>query len=138
MSESQSPNSVLRAQRFELVDAKNRPWAFRNALASDQMNGQLIDAWLKQNPNVKSVVILTDVKDAYPKATDADWDTYVACMEKLEPLVRDYAIASYTQVDLNTVVEGALARLQGGLSGLAPMPRELTQDEIRARLLAEG
>lgn len=42
---------------------------------------------------------VTDVKDAYPKATDADWDTYVACMEKLEPLVREYAIASYTQVD---------------------------------------
>jgi hypothetical protein len=42
---------------------------------------------------------VTDVKDAYPKATDADWDTYVACMEKLEPLVRQYAIDSYTQVD---------------------------------------
>lgn len=49
------------------IAAKNRPWAFRNALASDQMNGQLIDAWLKQNPNVKSVVILTDVKDAFTK-----------------------------------------------------------------------
>jgi hypothetical protein len=40
-----------------------------------------------------------DVRGAYPKAKDSDWDTYVACMEKLEPLVRDYAIASYTQVD---------------------------------------
>ena len=26
------------------ITAKNRPWAFRNALASDQMNGKLIDA----------------------------------------------------------------------------------------------
>jgi branched-chain amino acid transport system substrate-binding protein len=49
------------------IAAKNRPWAFRNALASDQMNGVLIDSWLKQNPNVKSVVILTDVKDAFTK-----------------------------------------------------------------------
>jgi branched-chain amino acid transport system substrate-binding protein len=49
------------------IATKNRPWAFRNALASDQMNGLLIDAWLKQNPNVKSVVILTDVKDAFTK-----------------------------------------------------------------------
>ncbi|TFY97420.1 ABC transporter substrate-binding protein [Ramlibacter rhizophilus] len=49
------------------IAAKNRPWAFRNALASDQMNGKLIDAWLKQHPEVKSVVILTDVKDAFTK-----------------------------------------------------------------------
>ncbi|WP_167772598.1 ABC transporter substrate-binding protein [Ramlibacter henchirensis] len=49
------------------IATKNRPWAFRNALASDQMNGLLIDSWLKQNPNVKSVVILTDVKDAFTK-----------------------------------------------------------------------
>ena len=49
------------------IATKNRPWAFRNALASDQMNGVLVDAWLKQNPNVKSVVILTDVKDAFTK-----------------------------------------------------------------------
>jgi branched-chain amino acid transport system substrate-binding protein len=49
------------------IAAKNRPWAFRNALASDQMNGALITAWLKHNPQVKSVVILTDVKDAFTK-----------------------------------------------------------------------
>ncbi|MEY2619654.1 MAG: hypothetical protein RL522_2656 [Pseudomonadota bacterium] len=49
------------------IATKNRPWAFRNALASDQMNGLLIEAWLKQNPSVKSVVILTDVKDAFTK-----------------------------------------------------------------------
>ena len=49
------------------IAAKNRPWAFRNALASDQMNGLLIDTWLKRNPNIKSVVILTDVKDAFTK-----------------------------------------------------------------------
>jgi ABC-type phosphate/phosphonate transport system substrate-binding protein len=40
-----------------------------------------------------------DVRDDYPQADDADWDAYVACMDKLDPLVRDYAIASYTQVD---------------------------------------
>jgi branched-chain amino acid transport system substrate-binding protein len=49
------------------IAAKNRPWAFRNALASDQMNGKLIEAWLKQNSGVKSVAILTDVKDAFTK-----------------------------------------------------------------------
>jgi hypothetical protein len=38
-----------------------------------------------------------DFKSSYPQATDADWDDYVTCMEKLEPLVREYAIASYTQ-----------------------------------------
>jgi branched-chain amino acid transport system substrate-binding protein len=49
------------------IATKNRPWAFRNALASDQMNGLLIESWLKQNPSVKSVVILTDTKDAFTK-----------------------------------------------------------------------
>src|ERR1700761_7463370 len=48
------------------IAAKNRPWAFRNALSSDQMNGYLLDVWLKRNP-VKSIVILTDVKDAFTK-----------------------------------------------------------------------
>jgi branched-chain amino acid transport system substrate-binding protein len=48
------------------IAAKSRPWAFRNALSSDQMNGYLLDVWLKRNP-VKSVVILTDVKDAFTK-----------------------------------------------------------------------
>ena len=49
------------------IAAKNRPWAFRNALASDQMNGHLVEAWLKANPDIKNVVILTDVKDAFTK-----------------------------------------------------------------------
>jgi branched-chain amino acid transport system substrate-binding protein len=48
------------------IAAKNRPWAFRNALSSDQMNGFLLDVWLKRNP-IKSVVVLTDVKDAFTK-----------------------------------------------------------------------
>lgn len=48
------------------IATKNRPWAFRNALSSDQMNGHLLDVWLKQNP-IKSVVVLTDVKDAFTK-----------------------------------------------------------------------
>jgi branched-chain amino acid transport system substrate-binding protein len=48
------------------IATKNRPWAFRNALSSDQMNGFLLDAWLKKHP-VKSVVILTDMKDAFTK-----------------------------------------------------------------------
>ena len=46
------------------------------------------------------VAQVEDFKPAYPQATDADWDNYVTCMEKLEPLVREYAIASYTQVKL--------------------------------------
>ena len=41
-----------------------------------------------------------DFKSSYPQATDADWDDYVTCMGKLEPLVREYAIASYTQEGL--------------------------------------
>lgn len=48
------------------IAAKNRPWAFRNALTSDLMNGPLVDAWLKRH-DIKSVVILTDVKDAFTK-----------------------------------------------------------------------
>ncbi len=48
------------------IAKKNRPWAFRNALSSDQMNGFMLDIWLKHHP-VKSVVILTDVKDAFTK-----------------------------------------------------------------------
>jgi branched-chain amino acid transport system substrate-binding protein len=49
------------------IATKNRPWAFRNAMATDQMYGALVDTWLKQNPKVKSVVILTDTKDALSK-----------------------------------------------------------------------
>lgn len=49
------------------IAAKNRPWAFRNALASDQMNGKLIESWLREHGNVKKVAILTDVKDAFTK-----------------------------------------------------------------------
>ena len=48
------------------IATKNRPWAFRNALSSDEMNGYLLDVWLKQN-SIKSVVLLTDVKDAFTK-----------------------------------------------------------------------
>jgi len=48
------------------IATKNRPWAFRNALSSDLMNGDLLDVWLKRNP-LKSVVVLTDVKDAFTK-----------------------------------------------------------------------
>ena len=53
-----------------------------------------------------------DYKPSYPKATDADWDNYVTCMDKLEPLVRAYAIASYTQVDLNTAQSQLATRTQ--------------------------
>lgn len=49
------------------IAKKNRPWAFRNALSSDQMNGYMLDVWLKHHPDIKSVVILTDVKDAFTK-----------------------------------------------------------------------
>ena len=51
------------------IAAKNRPWAFRNALTSDKLNGPLVDRWLAANPGkIKKVVILTDVKDAFTKA----------------------------------------------------------------------
>lgn len=53
-----------------------------------------------------------DYKPSYPKATDADWDNYVTCMDKLEPLVRDYAIASYTQVDLGSAQSRLATRTQ--------------------------
>lgn len=50
------------------IAAKNRPWAFRNALTSDKMNGPLIEKWLAANPGIKRVVIITDVKDAFTKS----------------------------------------------------------------------
>lgn len=53
-----------------------------------------------------------DYKPSYPKATDADWDNYVTCMDKLEPLVRAYAIASYTQVDLASAQSRLATRTQ--------------------------
>lgn len=53
-----------------------------------------------------------DYEPAYPKATDADWDTYVTCMGKLEPLVRAYAIASYTQGDLSSTQSRLATRTQ--------------------------
>lgn len=50
------------------IAAKNRPWAFRNALASDRMDSHLIDKWLATHDGrIKSVVILTDIKDAFTK-----------------------------------------------------------------------
>jgi len=51
------------------IAAKNRPWAFRNALTSDKLDGPLIDKWQAANKGkIKQVVILTDVKDAFTKA----------------------------------------------------------------------
>jgi branched-chain amino acid transport system substrate-binding protein len=49
------------------IATRNRPWAFRNALSSDQMDSKLVDAWLAANPGIKSVVVLTDIKDAFTK-----------------------------------------------------------------------
>ncbi len=50
------------------ITAKNRPWAFRAALASDRMDSQLIEKWLAAHDGrIKSVVILTDIKDAFTK-----------------------------------------------------------------------
>ena len=50
------------------IAAANRPWAFRNALTSDKLDGALIDRWLAANPGVKKVVILLDTKDAVSKS----------------------------------------------------------------------
>ncbi len=51
------------------IAAKNRPWAFRNALTSDKLNGPLVDKWLELTQGrIRKVVILTDVKDAFTKA----------------------------------------------------------------------
>lgn len=49
------------------IAAKNRPWAFRNALTSDRMNNELVDQWLKEHNGIKSVVVMTDIKDAFTK-----------------------------------------------------------------------
>jgi ABC-type phosphate/phosphonate transport system substrate-binding protein len=74
---------------------------------------QVVACW-----DVKAQV--QDVKGAYPDATEADWDTYVACMEKLEPLVRSYAIASYTQVDSASTQSQLAKQTQRCISGLGP------------------
>ena len=66
---------------------------------------QVVECW-----DVESQV--TDVRDSYPKAEDSDWDAYIACMEKLEPLVRDYAIASYTQVNSQSTQAELATRTQ--------------------------
>ncbi|MGH2392926.1 MAG: ABC transporter substrate-binding protein [Candidatus Limnocylindria bacterium] len=50
------------------IAAANRPWAFRNALTSDKLDGALIDRWLAAHPTVKKVVILVDTKDAVSKS----------------------------------------------------------------------
>jgi branched-chain amino acid transport system substrate-binding protein len=51
------------------IAAKNRPWAFRMALTSDKLNGPLVDKWVALNRGeIKKVIILTDVKDAFTKA----------------------------------------------------------------------
>jgi ABC-type phosphate/phosphonate transport system substrate-binding protein len=53
-----------------------------------------------------------DFKKSYPQATDTDWDDYVTCMEKLGPLVREYAIASYTQEGLASAQSQLTTRTQ--------------------------
>lgn len=78
------------------IAAKNRPWAFRNALSSDQMNGYLLDVWLKRNP-VKSVVILTDVKDAFTKVDG----TVVFPMELKQRSVEVLGNISYQTGDID-------------------------------------
>jgi len=51
------------------IAAKNRPWAFRMALTSDKLNGPLVDKWQAANRGqIRKVVVLTDVKDAFTKA----------------------------------------------------------------------
>lgn len=50
------------------IAAANRPWAFRNALTSDKLDGALIDRWLAAHPGIKKVVILLDTKDAVSKS----------------------------------------------------------------------
>jgi hypothetical protein len=55
---------------------------------------------------------VADYRPAYPKATDADWANYVTCMDRLEPLVRAYAIASYTQVGLGQAQSRLATRTQ--------------------------
>lgn len=55
---------------------------------------------------------VTDYRPAYPKATDADWANYVKCMDELEPLVRAYAIASYTQIGLEKAQSRLATRTQ--------------------------
>ena len=47
------------------VAAANRPWAFRFALTTENVYRPLLDTWLnKQSPQIKTVVIFMDVKDA--------------------------------------------------------------------------
>jgi branched-chain amino acid transport system substrate-binding protein len=43
-------------------------WAFRNTLTSDKMLKPVVDAWLKDYPNIKKVVIIYDAEDAVSKA----------------------------------------------------------------------
>ena len=51
------------------IAAANRPYAFRNALTTDKLNGPLIDAWLRTaGQPIKKVVILLDGKDAVSKS----------------------------------------------------------------------
>src|SRR6185503_3189723 len=46
------------------IASANRPWAFRFALTTENVYRPLLDAWLKQNPAIKKIVILMDAKDA--------------------------------------------------------------------------
>jgi branched-chain amino acid transport system substrate-binding protein len=43
-------------------------WAFRNTLTSDKMLKPVVDAWLKDYPKIKKVVIIYDAEDAVSKA----------------------------------------------------------------------
>ena len=54
------------------IAAANRPYAFRNALTTDKLNGPLIDSWLKNAGRpIKNVVILMDGKDAVSRSDGA-------------------------------------------------------------------
>ena len=94
------------------IAAKYRPWAFRNALSSDQMDGYLLDVWLKRNP-VKSVVILTDVKDAFTKVDGTV--VFPAALKQRNVQVLDNISFQTGDIDYSAQVTRAKGLNSGGI-----------------------
>lgn len=94
------------------IAAKYRPWAFRNALSSDQMDGYLLDVWLKRNP-VKSVVILTDVKDAFTKVDGTV--VFPAALKQRNVQVLDNISYQTGDIDYSAQVTRAKGLNSGGI-----------------------
>lgn len=118
----------------------NRPWTFRNLMTSDKINEPAIGAWVKAH-NVKSVVILTDIKskvsETYGKAVAP------GILKKLGVQIKENIDFVTEDVDFSAQVTKAKAAnpdglvLAGEYAPAANLAREAAKQGLKLPLLAD-